>query len=735
MAGDNVLRRGAYMRRSNGVWMVRLLSKGVIHLEKPDTGEVDRIDLKQWNTECSSGVTRMVGAPDAELSETDRALRKIALSDLPGNVRISALQKDFFVSAFNDPGNFYRKHLPDLTREQRDYPNKSKAKLVPFSYLVRDAFVGEHGTRMIQTFERPGATARPRNEKQRTRVPVPAHFLRAPAFSTYCKWIAEAEGVALRNGAPDPKLNASRYHDRGPTARTMSSQVETWLNEIIDTLWLTTSRNSKIAVSNKLKKRILDHNKANPEKPLVAPSDRHVRKYIAETVEQETAVRRREGDDAADDRFKPVGEGPVARWLLDIVEVDHTPANVDVCDDATGIKLGRPTITTALDRYSRAPVGIHVHFDGPSLGAVMTVLRNVMTMKDYLRTWLPDIKADYPCYGRPQTFYFDRGTDFDNEHVREINGAFDIVCEYEPVGCPNFKGKLERFQRTAAEQVAHPLPGATPPRDKDGDFRRDAKGQAYITLGAFIRRHWRWVMTVYMHSPHRGIRTTPHLKWIEGSELRLPRPLPSKDELKILMNRIEYLVPSRRGVQWKNLRWKGDVLRAIRSHPSFKSGDRVKVRIDESNVANAWVVDPVTREQIALEPILADYMPGLSYYQHRMAMLYSDERLEGARDEESLLTAIQELDTEADELLAANGTRNKSIKAAARYAGPGGGLVTGEPSTPSAPSDVVPVVPPPPPPPPPPDAVQSAPADPDDVFVTRNNRKRAEKNAAKEKTK
>ena len=436
MAGDNELRRGAYMRRANGVWMVKLLSKGVIHLEKPDTGEVDRIDLKQWNTECSSGVTRMVGAPDAELSETDKALRKIALSDLPGNVQLSELQKAFFVSAFNDPGKFYRAYLPDLTREQRAYPNKSKPKLDRFACLVRDAFVAEHRTRMTQVFERPDATARPRTRKQRNEVPVPLHFLRVPAFSTYCNWIKEAEGVVLRNGTVDPKLSASRYHDRGPPARIMAPQIEEWLNEIIDTQWLTTARNTKTAVYNKLKKQLIDYNKANPEVPLTAPSDRHVRRYITETVPQETAVRRRQGNDAADDRFKPVGEGPVARWLLDIVEVDHTPANVDVCDDSTGVKLGRPTITTALDRYSRMPVGIHVHFDGPSLGAVMTVLRNVMTMKDYLRDWLPDVKAEYPGYGRPQTFFFDRGTDFDNDYVREINGAFDIVCEYEPVGVP-----------------------------------------------------------------------------------------------------------------------------------------------------------------------------------------------------------------------------------------------------------------------------------------------------------
>ncbi len=679
MASVGDLRRGVYMRRANGVWMVKLLSNGVIHLEKPDTGEVDRINLKQWNIECSSGTTRMVGGPDAELSETDRALRKIAISDLPGNVQMSSLQKDFFVSAFNDPSGFYRTYMPDLPRERRCHPNKSKAQLVPFSHLVNDAFLLEHKVRMIQVFERSDATARPRTKRQRDLMPVPTHFLRAPAFSTYCKWIGEAEAVVLRNGAPDSRLNASRYHDRGPPARRMAPQVEEWLNEIIDTQWLTTAQKPKSVVFRKLKNHVAKHNEKYPDQPLTAPSERHVRKYITETVSKETAVRRRKGDHAADDLFKPVGEGPAARWLLDVVEVDHTPADVDVCDDVTGIKLGRPTITTALDRYSRAPVGIHVHFDGPSLGAVMTVLKDVMTMKDYLKGWLPDVKGEYPCYGRPQTFFFDRGSDFDNDYVQEVMGAFDIVCEYEPVGCPNYKGKLERWHRTMAEQVAHTLPGATPPRDKDGEFRRDPDGNAYITFSAFYRRLWRWIVTVYMHSPHRGLRTTPMLKWIEGTNRRLPRPLPPRDELGILLNRVEYLMPSNRGVQWKHLRWNGDVLRNIISHPAYKKGDRVKVRIDDSNIGIAWVVDPVTRRQVQLEPVMKDYMPGLSLYQHRMAMLYCDEHMEGARDADSLLAATEALDAEADELLMGNRTRKKNIKAMARYRRPRGGRVVREP--------------------------------------------------------
>lgn len=672
MSGHGPLRRGGYMLRGGSTWRVNLLKDGVIHLERDDTGEVDRLPVKQWQLECSEGATRMVGSPDAELTPGERALRKVALRDLPGNVRASALKKEFYVHAFEEPSAFYRTHMPELPERDRIRPEKTKRLLAPFAQFVSAAFGRQHGTELVQLFERAGATARRRSPRERDRIPVPAHFLRPPAFSTYCSWLARWEDVIARNGTADARLLASRFHDRGPRVRTMPPLVEEWLNDAIDEVWLTPSCNKKVKVHRTLARRVSRHNTAHPEDAMPLPSQRHVSRYIAETVDQEDATRRRKGDKFADEVFRPVGEGPQARSVFDVVEVDHTRANVDVLDDLTGVKLGRPWVTTALDRYSRLPVGLHVHFDGPSLGAVMQALRNVMVPKSYLGELLPDLDYEYPGCGVPETFFFDRGSDFDNDHVREVMLEFDVAIEYEPAGCPQYKGKLERWHRTMAEQVTHPLPGATPPRDRDG-FRRDPDGKAYITFGEYVRRLWRWIAMVYARAPHRGLGTTPLLKFEEGAALRLPRPLPPKETLSMLLNRVELLVPSNRGVQWKHLRWNGEALRRIRAAPSFRKGERVKVRIDESDVGRAWVTDPVTRGQEQLEPVLKDYMPGLTLYQHRMAVLYADEHMEGARDEQSFRDAQEALDVEAEELLSRNRNARKGIAAAARHLGIGSG--------------------------------------------------------------
>ena len=103
------------------------------------------------------------------------------------------------------------------------------------------------------------------------------------------------------------------------------------------------------------------------------------------------------------------------------------------------------------------------------------------------------------------------------------------------------------------------------------------------------------------------------------------------------------------------------------AHPGYRKGGLVKVRIDESDVSRAWVTDPFTRIQEPLEPVDADYMTGLTLYQHRMALLWSDENMDGARDAASLMEARARLDEEVEALNEGKAKRKKSYPAAARH--------------------------------------------------------------------
>ena len=552
--------RNAFMRVSNIVYRVERLQRSKIFLVRDETGDLTTMSVKDWELGCNSGRIAMVGRPDGGLTETERAQKLSELRDMPGNVRASALQKEFFVQAFARPQSFYQENFPEFPPDRRPTPNKGRKLLEPFARLVNEAFVRRHAVELGTIFAKPGATARKRSQKEQNKSLVPAHFLRPPSCSAYCGWLTQWQDTATRNGGqPDIRLVASRYQDRGRSTRLMSPAVLKILDATVNGVWLHQSRPRKTVVHVAMERKVAAHNRRDPGEPLRMPSVRQMNRYMCETVSKEDEIRYRFGEEEAQRLFGSVGNGPVTSAILERVEVDHVRADVEVLDDTGTIKLGRPWVTTALDHYSRLPIGVHVHFDGPCLTAVMQALRDVMRPKAYLAELLPGTRIDYPVHGRPDAFFFDRGSDFDSEHVREVSARFGITVEYEPVKCPHWKGAIERWHRTMHQNVEHPLPGATPSRFSRGSGR-DPEGRAYVTVSEYRARLWRWIATVYAKEVHRGIRAIPMSRWKASAAECVPSALPSEDELRTLLNRIELRKASREGIRWQGLRWRGPAL-------------------------------------------------------------------------------------------------------------------------------------------------------------------------------
>jgi hypothetical protein len=658
MSGGKALRRGQFMRRDGGLWRICLLKEGVIHFQNEQTNETDKLTVEDFQNRCYEGTIEMVDDPNASLDEKTRELLQVPLRDMPSKMQAAAERAHFYVSAFLDPVRFYELHVPDVPTDERHIPRaKSRAQVKPFLVHIATAWQQKRHAEGVAITETP------------------------PGFSTLCAWLSKYE----RAGVRDARTLAPRYDNRGPRRRYMVPRVLDWLDEAIDKVYLTTQQNTRKAVYTALEAKVNAENRKDPDASVQMPSARQVSRYINEEVDRFVEKSRRDGKAAADKEFQPVGKGPEPDDILDVVEVDHVRANVEVCDDITGRKLGRPWITTALDRHSRMPVGVHVHFDGQSLGAVTQCLRNAMQPKSFLRKLCPEINYHYPCTGVPVAYFFDRGADFDSDFMREIGLTFDIRLDYEPAGCPQYKGKLERWHRTMAEEVAHPLRGATPPHNGK-EFRRDPDGKAYVTFNAFVRRLWFWIAMVYVHEPHRGIRDIPLRKWRSAEQRRLPRPVRKKDDLDILLNRVEYLIPSNKGLTWQHLRWNGEVIKRIRSHPSFDRsrrlngkiditneewlkdtmGGRLKVRINEHDLGAVSVTDPVSRKPVRVEAVDKEYQSGLSLYQHRMCMLLINET-DGERDSETRLWARNKLIEDAQAHLRQTNGRQKAITGVARY--------------------------------------------------------------------
>ncbi len=283
-------------------------------------------------------------------------------------------------------------------------------------------------------------------------------------------------------------LMAPRYDKRGSDKRTVIvGPVKRIVDKAIKEIWMTKSQETKTAVCEEVDLQVLRYNQRHPESQ-IGVSRRQIYNYMDQSIDKHEAAVARKGKEWADRHFKPVGVGPVADRVMEVVEVDHTQAKLEVIDDVTGQNLGRPWITAALDRRSRMPVGVHVHFEGQSLYAVMQALRNAMMPKRFLRLLLPDLDYDYPCCGTPEVFFFDRGKDFDNDYIDEVGLNLDIKLRYAPGEHPEYKASLERFFGTGHKQVALPLKGAMPRVSAATEDRRPKKSEATVSFSDFYAR-------------------------------------------------------------------------------------------------------------------------------------------------------------------------------------------------------------------------------------------------------
>ena len=593
-------RRNAFMRFDDANWRVRVIRSGIIHLENARTDEGRTLSVTAWQERCFAGKLEMVAAPDAQLPERVRELLAIPLSSMPNKMRCRGEHSALFLEAYRTPEAFYRDHMPDLPETGWCRPYRLSAKrLIPFL---------DHVAR--------------------------AHGVNRPGFSTFCKWLGrvEAAGGDVRAAVP-------RFDRQGPQQRYMPGLVEQWLHDAIDTIWLTSRCNPKGKVHEELESKVDAWNKEHPDAPLTCPSVGHVARYIRETVDKRVAKSRRRGRAAAEREFEMNGDGPVTTFVLERVEMDHTPSRLPVRDDRTGVRLGEPWVTVALDHYSRMPLALCVQFQGQSLAANFQAMRMVMTPKGFLKRLVPELDYDYPA-GVPVGFYFDRGADYDTDHVWRVGQTLHIRIDYAPVKCPEFKGSIERFFRTLKEEVCYPLPGSRRRRDPR-DIEADSDRTAYITLSEFVRRTWHWLTMIYAKRYHRGIDDIPLARWQRSHAKTLPRALRPEQDLNVLLTRVEQCEPTVNGVTWNGLTWTGTAIQRIITNPAWRKGDKVSVRIDDWDLAKAWVIDPFTARDMPLDPVMKGYMAGLTLHQHDLIVKSEGKR--GRITERHLVAAKQRM--------------------------------------------------------------------------------------------
>jgi putative transposase len=113
-------------------------------------------------------------------------------------------------------------------------------------------------------------------------------------------------------------------------------------------------------------------------------------------------TRKRLGGDAARGLRPASGETPVPSGPLGLVQIDHTTMDVIIVDEIEREPIGRPSLTLAIDVFSRCIIGMLLTLEAPSATSVGLCLAHAVSDK---RAWLESLGLDtgmWPISGKPK---------------------------------------------------------------------------------------------------------------------------------------------------------------------------------------------------------------------------------------------------------------------------------------------------------------------------------------------
>ena len=365
-------------------------------------------------------------------------------------------------------------------------------------------------------------------------------------------------------------------------------------------------------------------------KGLAPPSIRRLGRWL-DLKDQAKLMARREGKDKAERRYLATPETLTAARALDIVQIDHTKADVTVVDPVTRRPLGRPTLTLATDVNTRMVLGFHLSLEPPSLLSVALCLTHAVMEKTH---WLTarGVNTDWPAHGIPKAIYVDNGAEF---HARAFGLAcaeYQIDLRYRPPGTPRYGGHIERLIGTMMGAV-HLLPGS----HFSNIFERgdlDAEAEAVMTLDELETWLALEITGSYHARIHSALETTPAAAWtgrIDAARLRMPADL---RQFLVDFLPSEQRVLQRDGIHLFHIRYWSDELRWLMGQDTRK----YTLKYDPRDLSRIFVLT----ENGVIEARPADLTrPAITLWEHRAARRALREAGRRSVDEELIFRTIE----------------------------------------------------------------------------------------------
>jgi putative transposase len=468
-----------------------------------------------------------------------------------------------------------------------------------------------------------------------------------PSFSAVWRWVK-----TYRQSGEDERVLVSAVKAQGNRRRKFSgrmndkiddqraARVLELLNQSIEEVFMQEQRFTVQAVYDDLVVKIADENvNRDPENQLPRPHINSVYKAINKLDDYEI-LKARYGERIANEKYSAYKQGPRPTRPLERVEMDHTKTDLFVIDPVLLLPIGRAYLTWMICVYTKMILGFYISFTPPSSLSVMECLKHAIRPKTYVRGKYPTIRHEWEAYGIMERLVVDNAVEFHGKHLEEACRQLGCNIQYGKKGSPWYRASIERSIGTANTQLLHQQPGTTFSDIADlADY--DPKKNAVITLDTLDEIVHKYIIDVYQHSKHRGIKDIPALRWKEGVS-QWPPALPAKAaDLDVLLSLIEYRTISHSGIELDTLFYNDDSLAMLRSQ--MKPGAKFAIKRNPSDVSKIHVYDEKHDRYITVPAVDQDYTNGLTLWQHSVIKRYVRERLEKDVDIIALCRAKREI--------------------------------------------------------------------------------------------
>jgi putative transposase len=379
------------------------------------------------------------------------------------------------------------------------------------------------------------------------------------------RYTASAQTTSLIAHLPGPKKS---YRRLGP-------EVERIIDTAIQTHYLVRPRRPMESVYKEVKRR------CHAEKR-ITPSRNSVLKRIR-ALDARLVARKRLGAKSAESIALSTPGMLEASEALDLIQIDHTLADVMIVDSVYRHSIGRPWLSLAIDVATRSVLGFHLGLEAPSALAVALCIEHAVLPK------LPsaaETETSWDMFGMPHTILVDNGSEFHGEALTRGCAEYGITLTYRPVARPRFGAHIERLIGTMMGKI-HLLPGSTDSSPTTrGSYQ--SENEAKLTLAELNEWLYLEIAGQYHHDIHRMIGTTPAAAWAK-SLARGTVPVLPADPTRFVIGflPIVHRKLQRNGLFFERIRYWADVLPAI-AQPS----ESLLTHYDPRDLSRLYVLTP-----------------------------------------------------------------------------------------------------------------------------------------------